>query len=80
MFNRDSNFGLITFDTSGDTDPVPVLSYNVYDTHGRAAWTPMRLKASDLQNGVSSWREKIDALSLERQERWTAGGPYYPVR
>ena len=80
VFNRDSNFGLITFDTSGDTDPVPVLSYNVYDTHGRAAWTPMRLKASDLQNGVSSWREKIDALSLERQERWTAGGPYYPVR
>lgn len=73
VFFNDSNFGLLSFDTTKE----PTLIYNVYDSLGRPAWTPLELKAKDLVNGVASWRAKIDKLSLVRHERWKAGGAYY---
>jgi alkaline phosphatase D len=74
VFFNDSNFGLLNFDTTGD----PHLTYNVFDPRGHAAWATFELKASELVNGVASWRRKIDKTSLERHERWQAGGAYYP--
>lgn len=74
VFFNDSNFGLLSFDL---TAKEPTLTYNVYDSLGRAAWAPLELKARELVNGVASWRTKIDGLSLARHERWKAGGAYY---
>lgn len=76
-FFHDSNFGLLVIDTAGDGAGEATLSYNVYDTRGREAWAPLVLKASDLKNGIASWAAKMDPLSRQRYERWTAGGPYY---
>jgi len=74
VFFHDSNFGLLSFDTSAE----PTLTYNAHDTMGHAAWSPLELKAKDLVNGVSSWRTKIDKRALVRHDRWKAGGAYYP--
>jgi alkaline phosphatase D len=73
VFGGDCNFGLLRFDTSGD----PTLTYNVFDTEGRAAWQPFSLRAGELVNGVVSWRDKMDAQSRENFDRWRAGGDYY---
>ncbi len=73
VFSADSNFGTMTFDTTGE----PTLTYNVHDTRGRRAWTPFVITASQLKNGVQSWRSTIDRVSLQNHERHKAGGPYY---
>lgn len=73
VFAADSNFGLMTFDTTSE----PTLTYNVHDTRGRRAWTPFVVTASQLKNGVVSWRSTIDKVSLQNHERRLAGGPYY---
>lgn len=73
VFAGDNNFGLLRFDTTDE----PTLSYTVVNTYGRQAWTPLHLRASELKNGVQSWRQKIDAVSLRNHERWKAGGSYY---
>lgn len=75
VFAGDCNFGHMTFDTTNE----PTLTYNVYSTLGARAWDPFQLKASELKNGVSSWRAKIDARSLRNHERWKSGGSYYPA-
>lgn len=73
VFASDSNFGLMTFDTTGE----PTLTYNVIDTRGRRAWAPFVITARQLQNGVASWPAMIDKVSLQNHERRKAGGPYY---
>jgi hypothetical protein len=75
VFHGDCNFGLLSFDTTGE----PMLTYNIYTTLGGRGWEPFQLKAGELKNGVSSWRAKIDARSLRNHERWKAGGSYYPA-
>lgn len=69
-----TNFGLLHFDMRGDD---PWLEFNVMNYRGDAAWDPLRLYASDLVNGKSTWREKMDKLSRIRYDSAAAGGAYY---
>ncbi len=55
MFTREDNFGLLQFDLTGD----PVLRFNLIGASGRQAWTPFVIHASELFNGVTSWKDKI---------------------
>jgi alkaline phosphatase D len=69
-----SNFGLLSFDlTAAD----PVLTITLHDVQGNSVWSPLVLRASELQNGVSVWRKKMDRLSRQRFERAERGAPYY---
>jgi alkaline phosphatase D len=69
-----TNFGLMHFDMRGND---PWLEFNVMNYRGDAAWEPLRLYASDLVNGKSTWRQKMDRLSRERHDSSAAGGEYY---
>ena len=69
-----SNSGLLSFDCS-QSDPSVTIS--LHDTAGNRVWTPLVLRASELQNGVSVWREKMDRISRQRHERAARGGSYY---
>lgn len=69
-----SNFGLLSFDLiSAD----PVLTITLHDEQGKRVWSPLVLRASELKNGVSVWREKMDRISRQRFERAARGEPYY---
>ena len=68
------NFGVLTFDMTGDE---PVLEYNVVNYIGDDVWEPLRIRASELKNGVSTWSEKMDELSRKRFESVRDGGEYY---
>jgi alkaline phosphatase D len=68
------NFGMLTFDMTADD---PVLEYNVVNYVGDEVWEPLRIRASELTNGVSTWKAKMDTLSRERYESARAGGEYY---
>jgi len=67
------NFGLIDVSLKGE----PTLRFEVRDVYGRPVWAPFEIKAGALRNGVSSWREKIDSVSLERRESAAEDGFYY---
>ncbi len=54
-FTREDNFGLLQFDLTGD----PVLRFNLIGVSGREGWAPFVIHASELVNGVSSWKDKI---------------------
>ncbi len=69
-----SNFGLLSFDCS-QSDPT--VSITLHDTEGNRVWAPLVLRASELQNGVSVWREKMDRISRQRHDRAARGGSYY---
>ena len=69
-----SNFGLLSFDLNAAD---PSVTMTLHDERGREVWAPMTLRASELTNGVSVWREKMDRLSRQRFERVERGGPYY---
>jgi alkaline phosphatase D len=69
-----SNFGLLAFDL---TAPDPTVTVTLHDTQGLGVWSPLVLRASELRNGVSVWREKMDRLSRQRHERAAHGGGYY---
>lgn len=73
VYPSSSNFGLLTFSMQGD----PVLTYNVFNHQGEAVWEPFTVRASELKNGVSTWKEKMDDLSRVRFERQQRGEPYY---
>ena len=51
-FPQDNNVGLLEFDFSAD----PTVTASVRGTDGRLGYPPLTLRASDLQNGVSSWQ------------------------
>jgi alkaline phosphatase D len=74
VFYNDCNFGLLDFDLTG----APKLTFNIHDGLGAPVWAPFEIAAAELRNGVVSWRDKIDAVSLDRHQRWKAGGAYYP--
>jgi alkaline phosphatase D len=68
------NFGLLTFDMrSAD----PWLEYNVINYRGDAVWEPLRLHASELVNGMATWKDNMDELSRSRYESAINGGEYY---
>jgi alkaline phosphatase D len=68
------NFGLLRFDMRS-TDPL--LEYNVINYRGDAVWEPLRLRASELVNGMATWKDKMDALSRSRYDSVINGGEYY---
>ena len=75
VYTRSNNFGLLEFDMEA-ADPTVRLTLR--DITGRRTWwRPVTLKASELVNGTSSWRNHIDEVSLRRHESWQSGGPYY---
>jgi alkaline phosphatase D len=62
------NFGLLEF-TAGSQ---PTLSFTLFNEWGDAAWRPFTLAASDLKNGTSTWRAKIDEKELAKREARSA--------
>lgn len=50
-----ANFGLLAF----SPDPAPSLTFTLHDDAGNSVWQPLVLQASELRNGVSSWRSKV---------------------
>ena len=54
VFSREDNFGLLEFDLTGE----PVLRFNLIGTSGREAWKPFVIRANELVNGVTSWKNK----------------------
>ncbi|MDQ8198064.1 alkaline phosphatase D family protein [Pelagicoccus enzymogenes] len=51
------NFGLLSFDMTGDD---PSFAYDVINVMGESVFPTLEVKASELQNGVSSWQTKVD--------------------
>jgi alkaline phosphatase D len=75
VYSRSVNFGQLEFDMSAADSTVTMT---LHDTGVmRVWWKPVVLKASELTNGRSTWRDHIDELSLRRHESWQSGGPYY---
>lgn len=72
-FAGSTNFGLLNFELTAE----PTLTFNAVDYMGATAWEPFTVRASELQNGVSTWLEKMDELSRRRYERAQKGEPYY---
>jgi alkaline phosphatase D len=58
------NFGMLEFRAT----PVPSLTFSLYDDWGQRVWEPFVIAASELQNGVTSWRTRIDPGELRRRE------------
>ncbi len=54
VFTREDNFGLVEFDLTDE----PVLRFNLIGTSGREAWKPFVIRADELVNGVTSWKNK----------------------
>lgn len=73
-FSGDVNFGLVDFDLTG---PDPTVRFELRDEGGQAIWSPVQIAASQLQVGVRSWPQKLDALSAKRWARSQSGGSYY---
>jgi alkaline phosphatase D len=69
-----TNFGLLSFNMQSSD---PWLEYNVVNYRGESVWEPLRLHASDLVNGASTWKDKMDELSRARHDSAANGGEYY---
>jgi alkaline phosphatase D len=52
-YNAGENFGLLEFDTTGDT---PNVSMRLISALGKDVWQPLQLRSEDLQNGKSVWK------------------------
>lgn len=50
------NAGIIEFDLTGE----PTLRFNLIDIYGETVYPPFVLKASELKNGISGWKDKVD--------------------
>ncbi len=68
------NFGVIDFDLTA-TDPT--LHFNIVNFRGQLAWEGFTLRASQLRNGVETWRSLMDPPSRKRQLNLDAGRNYY---
>lgn len=60
------NFGLLSFDMTVED---PTLSFEVVNVFGNSVYPPFVLRASELRNGIASWKTKIDAETLAYLER-----------
>ncbi|MGH6950443.1 MAG: alkaline phosphatase D family protein [Vitreimonas sp.] len=72
-YTRSVNIGLMDFSFENG----PRMSYTLHTSIGAAAWAPLVLTPGDLRNGVTTWRDKIDPLALERMQRHQRGGSYF---
>jgi alkaline phosphatase D len=68
-----ANFGILDF----RFDPEPTVELSVRNVMGAAVWDPITIKAADLVNGRSSWRQVIDPKEMKRRQRAERGGSYY---
>ncbi|MEM9160096.1 MAG: alkaline phosphatase D family protein [Verrucomicrobiota bacterium] len=60
-YSESMNFGLLTFDMDPEN---PSYSFEIIDVFGKSVFPEFTVKASELQNGVASWKEKVDAETL----------------
>jgi alkaline phosphatase D len=60
-YMRTSNCGIIDFDLTGSD---PELTFQLINVHGHPVWEPLVLHASELKNGVESWRHKKHSMPL----------------
>ncbi len=56
VYFRGTNFGVLDFEPGDD----PTVTMTLCDTRGNTVWKPFRLRASDLINGKSTWRDMTD--------------------
>jgi alkaline phosphatase D len=56
VYVKGANFGLLEFRHA----PEPTLEFTLRDSSGASVWKPLVLKASELRNGVGSWRGNVD--------------------
>ena len=59
------NFGLLTFDTTAED---PWLRFELVNIWGDSVWDATELRASDLRNGVESWKRVSSRKTKERYE------------
>ena len=63
-----ANVGMLDFVAGAN----PSLTFSLFNEWGDMAWKPLTLTPADLQNGVSSWRTKIDEKELAKREKRSA--------
>jgi alkaline phosphatase D len=57
-FTGGHNAGIVEFDLTQDD---PVVRYNVINFRAQTAWDePVTIRASELRNGIVSWKQKVD--------------------
>lgn len=56
-YSQTMNFGLLSFDMTGDD---PSFAYEVINVFGESVFPAFEVKASELRNTVSSWQSKVD--------------------
>ena len=69
-----ANFGLMDFDF---TKEDPSVRLSIRNVQGAPVSDPLDIRASELAPGRSFWREKMDAVSKRRWEKYEATGVYY---
>jgi alkaline phosphatase D len=74
-YTASSNVGMLEIDTTGDE---PVLRYVLIDDSGRQVWETLKLRATELRNGVRSWPDHIAPGMREAQARRDRGESYFP--
>lgn len=60
-----ANFGLLSF----EFHDRPVATFKLIDEFGRYSWSPFKIYADELKNGVTSWSRTIDPVQLKRQKK-----------
>ena len=60
---RSCNFGVLDF----SIDPEPTVRFTLRDDRGDVIYAPLTLKASELVNGRSTWRDQIDPALLKKR-------------
>lgn len=60
-YTESMNFGLLSFDM---TQEDPTISYDVINVFGQSVFPAFELKASELSNGIASWKTKMDPEAL----------------
>lgn len=56
-YSSTMNFGLLSFDMTGDD---PSFAYDVINVFGESVFPTLEVKASELTNGTPSWQTKVD--------------------
>jgi len=57
-YSQTMNFGLLSFDMTGDD---PSFAYEVINVFGESVFPALEVKASELQVGTASWQSKVDS-------------------
>lgn len=60
-YTESMNFGLLSFDMTSED---PSISYDVINVFGQSVFPAFEIKASELSNGIASWKSKMDPESL----------------